>query len=287
MNSNRHAYLVMAHNEPELLTKLLQVLDDERNDVFIHLDQKFDAISEDDLRELLKFSKLYFIDRKPIYWSGFTQIDCEFRLLKEAVKGGYDYYHLLSGVDLPLKSQDYIHNFFKEHFGKVFLSVTKVTTWKIASRYKYFHFQGMNRRLPRKISRNIRYPLSALQALLFINRKRKIPFKDFYWGQAWFSIPHDFAMYVANKHEFVRTHFNNGFFNDEVFMQTLLMNSEFRDRHSSKSYMRLIDWDRGKPYTWTINELDELLETEALFSRKFSMNQDKQVIEAVLSHIKN
>ena len=32
---NKHAYLIMAHGEPDVL---LQLLDDERNDVFLHID---------------------------------------------------------------------------------------------------------------------------------------------------------------------------------------------------------------------------------------------------------
>jgi len=286
MENKKHAYLVMAHNEPELLCKLLKLLDDKRNDIYLHLDQKFDAISEEELKEMCQFSSVFFIERKPIYWSGYSQIDCELRLLKAAVQKNYTYYHLISGVDLPIKSQDYIHNFFKENDGQQFLSVTKVTTWKITSRYKYYHFININKRLPRKWSRSLRYPFSALQACLFINRKRGMDIKDFYWGQAWFSITNDFAKYVVGKERFIADNFDNGFFNDEVFMQTLLMNSEFKDSHSSSmSYARLIDWDRGKPYTWTNDEFDELMDSKALFSRKFSMNKDQKVIERIIDRI--
>lgn len=37
--------------------------------------------------------------------------------------GPYAYYHLLSGQDLPIKSQDYIHQFFEEHQGKEFVGI--------------------------------------------------------------------------------------------------------------------------------------------------------------------
>lgn len=36
----KHAYLIMAHAEPELLTVLLSMLDDSRNDIFLHVDKK-------------------------------------------------------------------------------------------------------------------------------------------------------------------------------------------------------------------------------------------------------
>lgn len=36
---SKHAFLIMAHNEYDILNKLLLLLDDERNDIFIHYDK--------------------------------------------------------------------------------------------------------------------------------------------------------------------------------------------------------------------------------------------------------
>lgn len=45
-------------------------------------------------------------------WGEDSQVECEIFLFNEAYKkGAFDYYHLLSGVDIPLKSNDYIHDF--------------------------------------------------------------------------------------------------------------------------------------------------------------------------------
>lgn len=285
MENKKHAYLIMAHSEPELLCTLIGCLDDKRNDIYIHLDSKFESISENELRQKIEHSNVYFVSRKPIYWSGYSQIDCELRLLKESTKIKYAYYHLLSGVDMPIKSQNYIHNFFEEHKGKQFLSVTKVKTWKIASRYRHFHFQNINRRLPRKLSRTLRYPFSLLQTILLIDRFRNSDLKDFYWGQAWFSITYDFAKHIVKKNDYIQNNFNNGFFNDEVFMQTLLMNSKYGKDLSPLGYVRLIDWQRGKPYTWTSNEFDEIMSSKALFSRKFSMTMDENLVNKIVEQI--
>ena len=40
LNMSKHAFLIMAHNEYDILNKLLLLLDDERNDIFIHYDKK-------------------------------------------------------------------------------------------------------------------------------------------------------------------------------------------------------------------------------------------------------
>ena len=52
-----------------------------------------------------------------VNWGGFSLIKCELRLLKAAVMSDTEYsrYHLISGLDLPIKSQDYIHAFFKNN----------------------------------------------------------------------------------------------------------------------------------------------------------------------------
>ena len=40
----KHAYLIMAHNNWKILEKLLILLDDKRNDIYLHIDLKSDFI---------------------------------------------------------------------------------------------------------------------------------------------------------------------------------------------------------------------------------------------------
>ena len=35
----KHAYLIMAHNNPYILKKLLNLIDDKRNDIYLHIDK--------------------------------------------------------------------------------------------------------------------------------------------------------------------------------------------------------------------------------------------------------
>ena len=67
----KHAYLIMAHNEWEMLRALLEALDDSRNDIYLHIDKKA-VLSQQDLNQIercLKKSKLYFRSfRQAICW---------------------------------------------------------------------------------------------------------------------------------------------------------------------------------------------------------------------------
>ena len=137
----KFAYLIIAHNEPEVFGTLLGLLDDERNDIFVHVDAKADI--EQFCIFKTERAGLYFIDRMSVYWGDESQIAVELRLLRAARSAGrYDYYHLLSGVDLPLKSQNYIHRFFAEHAGTEFVGVTRLdfNVSDLERKTRYYHF---------------------------------------------------------------------------------------------------------------------------------------------------
>lgn len=41
----KHAFLIMAHNNLEILQTLVSMLDDERNDIFLHIDLKSNMLA--------------------------------------------------------------------------------------------------------------------------------------------------------------------------------------------------------------------------------------------------
>lgn len=59
-------------------------------------------------------------------WGDYSLVEVELSLFREAFNNGeYEYYHLLSGVDLPIKSQNYIHDFCKIHKGTEFIGIAQ------------------------------------------------------------------------------------------------------------------------------------------------------------------
>ncbi len=60
--------------------------------------------------------------RHRISWGHFAMVEAELELLRAAVPGGYDYYHLLSGVDVPVKTRAYIENYFTRAPGRNYVS---------------------------------------------------------------------------------------------------------------------------------------------------------------------
>lgn len=167
----KHAYLIMAHNQKNLLCKLVEELDDYRNDLFIHIDKKF-IINNDELKIHVSKSNIYFVDRISVNWGGGTLIRATLKLLENSTsKYRYQYYHLLSGQDFPLKSQDEIHRFFDIHDGLEFISCKPISEADLDRVKFYYYFQDLfgGRSIFNKVFRKVSV---ALQHTLGIDRTK-------------------------------------------------------------------------------------------------------------------
>ena len=118
-----HAYLIVAHNNPRILVKLLKALDYENNDIFLHIDKKAHnlLIHLNDVK--LKNAKLFIFSRVNVKWGHYSLILVEKELLTESTKTFHDYYHLISGVDLPIKNHKEIEDFFSTNNGREFVEI--------------------------------------------------------------------------------------------------------------------------------------------------------------------
>ena len=64
----KHAYLIMAHNEWDMLNKLIQALDYPNNDIYLHIDKKADLKKVNIYKT--KYSKVFLKKRMVINWVG-------------------------------------------------------------------------------------------------------------------------------------------------------------------------------------------------------------------------
>lgn len=86
---NKHAYLIIAHNEFEILKILLSMLDDERNDIYLHFDKKVGNI-DINIEELqLRNSKLFVLDERiDVRWGDLSLVKTELLLFEAAYNNG-------------------------------------------------------------------------------------------------------------------------------------------------------------------------------------------------------
>lgn len=290
---NKHAYLIMAHNNWNILKLLLKSLDREENDFYIHIDAKVSQFDEMMLDGVLKKSNLNFVERKNVKWADYSQIDVTLDLLQSAKSNNnYSYYHLLSGVDMPIKSSQYIYNYF-ENSGKEFIGIS---SWDninyVSCRVKYYHFfTKLQAFRSCKFLKGIDRLMQYLQKLFGIDRTRgsKLVFCD---GWQWFSITNSFCEYVLSQKEFIKKTFYYALASDEIVFQTLAYNSEYKEKMAAfgdllNGSMRYIDWKRGTPYTWGQDEKDYelLINSPYLFARKFDENVNFEIVKKIYDNI--
>lgn len=267
----KHAYLILAHHEFELLQTLIDCLDDARNDIYVHIDKKVKLLPELHADK----AKLTILERRiDIRWADYSMVEAEFALFDAAHNNGpYAYYHLLSGVDLPLKSQDYIHRFFEKHQGKEFIGYTLTEmTPEISRRMQRWHLFPRHFSRKRNVYSAFRSVFLRCQELLGIMRNRQTVFTK---GSQWVSITEQMTEYFLNQETWAQKAFTHTFVPDECVMQTLCWNSPFKEKLYStasdgEGCMRCIGWKNDELYDWSAADYETLIASPALFARKFN-----------------
>lgn len=304
--TDRHAYMIIAHNAPEQLKLLLNMLDYPGNDIFIHIDKKSSMTKSEVESFELKFSTLSVYKEIPVYWSHYSLVEAELYLLKKAIAYSdatgieYSYLHLISGVDLPIKTQGEIHKFFQENNGKEFVEYQvpgKFLSKPYYSRTKYYHVLSKYYRINGIAGKILSYTAIAceyicmfIQMLVRVNRIDKN--MSFARGSNWFSITPDLARFIISKEDWIRKKYVMTRAGDESFVQMLVHNSDFRDRLYLKTFdgdmhanMRYIDWHRGDPYTFVSSDFNDLMKSDLLFARKFDITKDPEITMRIHSVI--
>lgn len=295
----RHAILITTHDNVEISKNLLSLYDDKNVDFYFLIDKKAKSYNEEVLKDICKKSNVYFVPKINIYWGSFSQIQAEYILLENAVKKSYDYYHLISGCDIPLYTKYEFFDFFEQNKGKEFVEYSPkeiAEKNKVQDRIKYYYvfMESVREKsaIKRKPKTFLREFFLKLQKLLKIDRTKG---KEFQYGSNWFDITDDFAKYVLKNKPWVIKHFKKTCCADELFLQTLLFNSPFysnsyyclNEKNRILQRNRYTDWTRGQPYTFKKEDYNEIINIkESLFIRKFNYKNDAEIVNKLFDWLR-
>jgi Core-2/I-Branching enzyme len=295
------AYLILAHNQPKQLVRLIERLHQPGVYFFVHLDKKSKdyAILAD---QLAPYPQVRLISTQDINWMGFNMVKATIDLLNLATTSGihFKYYVLLSGQDYPIKSNAFINDFFEKNETD-FMSYNALNHFprSFADKVRYYHnydFPYTNPRHQKKIPALVYLYFGIQKRLKKFLPKRRF-YRDMvpYFGSQWFALTHHTVSYILS---FIKE--NPGYLKfmrhtegpDETFFPTIVMNSprqsnlydyekyqqwlKTRKEHDlfeqSYSSLRYMDWsERGKPKPAILDTtyFDILASNKNLFARKF------------------
>lgn len=282
----KHAYLIMSHGNFKILTILLKLLDYEHNDIFIHIDKKIKHFDFEGLRKICKKSSVFFTPKRyNVKWGMFSQVKNELQLYKTAMKNGkYKYFHLISGVDLPLKSQKEIHDFFSNS-NKNYIFFTEKPSFYDYARLSRYHF-------PNNLSPKIITFLNILQDKFKLDRFKKYNF-TFQKGSNWCSLTYDAVLYLLNNKNLIYKMCKFSSCADECYKQIILLNSNLRNtifinQLGKPDDLREIDWLNGNgksPHIYTLSNFEKLKNSNKLFARKFDESVDTNIVNLIETYI--
>ena len=282
----RMAHIIMVHKDPDQLERLLKSLQHPAYDFYIHVDKK------SDIQPFLRLSgigQVYFIKNRHICnWGGNSLFTTIVSCMNEALRSGipYDFINLLSGQDYPVKSAEYIYNFFLQHPGVSFISCESFEGsewWETAKdRYQHYHFTDWDfkgKYLLQKI-------VNAIMPI------RKFPLSvPLYGGNkaCWWTLSTDCASYVTTmleRNPALRRFLKYCWATDEFVIPTLIMSSPFSDKVMNNNY-RYIDWSEGNAHPKILRreDLGKMLAADVLFARKFDRAVDALVLDQIDAHI--
>ncbi len=288
----KHAYLILAHKNLSQLKRLLSLLDDGRNDLYIHIDKKA-PFSEKELDGCCRKSSVEFVRRVRVTWGGVSIVKAEMALLDAATRTRHSYYHLISGLDLPIKPQRVIHDFFDANQGREFLDLWEMQGHTM-NRVKYYTLfpEGSHFFLTNWLNHAGKFIFKSLG----LEMNKGVEFRQ---GSQWFSITHDFAKYIVDSSDWVNKVFSHSCLCDEIFVPTILQRSPYKGNlyksqcsvghENTCANMRQIDWGRGSsirhPWTYTIQDFDLLKSSPCLWARKFDDSVDSRIIDRVAAEL--
>lgn len=247
-------------------------------DFYVHVDKKIDIAPH---LFLAKIPNVYLInDRVNVVWGGYNTIEATLRSVKEIFDTGklYDYVHLMSGQDYPIKPASQMYDFFVANNGKEFLQFEHFDDWASESYPRIREYHLTNYSFPGRY-----YVQWMMNKILPV---RKSPLAMEYYGSSMFwaltSKSLKYIIELIDNNARFRRFMQFTWGSDEFMFQTLVLNSSFKDNVVNDNLL-FLDRDKGAahPNILTSIHLGKLLASQKFFARKFDWAKDIVVLDNI------
>lgn len=295
------AYFILVHRYPNQFKRLFRAIYDPSNHYLVHVDKRAGKVLYKEVQTFLAdFPNASFLKSQNVIWGGYSMVEAELRGMSKLLKLNkkWDFFINLSGQDFPLKSQLNIASYLKANKGKSFL--------KIADQAKM---------RPNTLNRIQNYFTEADNDFIGVPIKRAFLSKITpYIGGQWKILSRECCEFICKSPKVAkfRNFYKHTLIPDESFFQTVLMNTGFTGKIIDDD-KRAIIWipDLGtkllsntftlgdtksliasgkiklRPKIFTMKDLPFLLESKALFARKFDETVDQVVLKVLESNLKS
>lgn len=267
------AIIMQCHRNSDQVNRIIDFFNDKDIDIYIHIDKKSNI-----QQEIKKRDNVFILNNSiDVRWARYSQVEATLCLMKQVQlsKKTYKYIHFISGQDYPVKSIEYIKEFFENNnnqYVNYFEFPNNELVKNGIDRYAVYYPQWIIdrpkcfwKRLLRVIYREI-----ILISKIFKRNCKDMP--KFYGGSSWFSITGECMEYILkflNENMYFEKFFENSIYPDEMFFQTIILNSKYQ-KYVVNDNLRYLDWSQGKESPKVLENIDVeyAINSNKIFARK-------------------
>ncbi len=273
------AYLIRAHHRPDQLIRLVDRLSTPAASFHIHVSARTpDEVYAAMRQGFAGRDDVHWVDRVPAYYSGFSLVRAVLHGLAQIAAAGPLPTHvvLLSGQDYPLRPAAAIEGLLAQRAGESLVEHFQLPSERWADedggldRIRYLYFERLHYR-------------TKLLPVPFLRRSFPAGLEP-YGGSAWCVFSDEAVRTLLAFEDEGPQAFR--FFErvqapDEMFFQTVLLNSAGRERVANER-IHHIEWPGGShPAIFGRKDLPRLAASGKLFARKFDTEVDAEVMDLI------
>lgn len=287
------AHLILAHKDSTHIGRLSRKLSG-YSDVYVHIDL---SVDEEPFRNAVgNVDNVFFVrQRFRCWWGGYNVIQAEMELLMTAMQAQtYDRLVFLQGADYPLKSGKDILSFFRLHKNTEFIRCSPCSYSKDPHLYRrcccYWFYDDPNllKRVWNKLNMILSIPL---RSSVIHEKDMKL---EVYWGCAQWALTGECARYIINfylSHKKVNQWFKHAFPVDELYINTIVMNSAFAQNtlYKNQEVIKMLVNLRNLHYfeypsavkVFTIEDFKMLQNLDELYCRKVNTDESTELLDMI------
>lgn len=274
------AYFLLIHRYPEQFKRLFKAIYMPGNQYVVHVDKSAGTKLAKNISSFLEpYQGVEILEPQDALWGGYSLVEAELRGMERLLEmdSRWTHYINLSGQDFPLKSQDYIRQFFAANPGKQFIRAV-----------------DQRKERPDTMNRVSHLFVEADGKMNITGLPRAYLSGDTpFIGTQWKAVTRSFCEYVCHdpRADRFKAFYRHSFIADEAFFQTVMMNS---GNHGivMNDDLRMIEWVpdgdiKLRPRNFHTADIAKLRQSTDLFARKFDGEDDADILSLLEHHLKS
>lgn len=272
-----HAILMTVYKDTELINSIINLYPPNFF-VYIHIDKK-SIIMEDDI---IQKGNVHVFKEYKVNWGGVNHVKALLFLLRHAIKQECDYYHWVTGQDMPIRPETFDIRIKK---GVSYLEFYKLSSANRALRYyqRYGLYDIFDAK--KRFQQSIIQKINKIQDYFHFSR----PFRNYevlYAGSGYFSLYKEEAKVLLSEYSKWEKYYKYTFCCEESIVQTILLNSA-RKNNIINDNRRYIEWREPwnantPPRILNNDDYEKVMNSNCLFCRKIDSEISNALIEKLV-----